>query len=166
MNKDNINRELEVIGKYMISQIRREMTTKNINASSSLYKSLNHNVDNGELTITSLDYGGVILGDGSKPTNKKPSEEMVTRITRWMSSRGMSALARGRGGRFRKQTPNTKRMAAYNISRRILENGIKGSRIIQSAVNKLEKRIEKGIVEAYKADIMNQLDETLLKINK
>jgi len=83
-----------------------------------------------------------------------------------MSSRGMSALARGRGGRFRKQTPNTKRMAAYNISRRILENGIKGSRIIQSAVNKLEKRIEKGIVEAYKADIMNQLDETLLKINK
>ncbi len=166
MKNENLNKELDVIGKYMVSQIKREITSGKIKASGDLYNSIEYSKNEDGLIITSLDYGSVILGEGSMPSNKRPSREMVSRIERWMGYKGMSALARGRGGRFRKRTPSAIRTAAFNLSKRILERGVKGSNIIQTSVQRLEKRIEKGILKAYKADILSQFDETLININK
>lgn len=166
MKNENLNKELDVIGKYMVSQIKREITSGKRKASGDLYNSIGYSKNEDGLIITSLDYGSVILGEGSMPSNKRPSREMVSRIERWMGYKGMSALARGRGGRFRKRTPSAIRTAAFNLSKRILERGVKGSNIIQTSVQRLEKRIEKGILKAYKADILSQFDETLININK
>ncbi len=166
MNKKNLNKELDVIGKYMVSQIKREMTTGKRKASGDLYDSISYSKSEDGLVVTSLDYGSVILGEGSRPTSKSPSQEMVSRIERWMGYKGMQALARGRGGRFRRRTPSAIRSAAWNLSKRILERGVKGSNIIQTAVKRLEKRIDSGILQAYKADILEQFDTALVKINK
>ena len=166
MNNENLNKELDVIGKYMVSQIKREMTSGKIKASGDLYNSIKYSKNKEGLIVTSLDYGSVVLGEGSRPSSKTPSMEMVSRIERWMGYKGMSALARGRGGRFRKRTPSSIRSAAFNLSKRILERGIQGSNIIQTSVQRLEKRIEKDILKAYKADILRQFDETLININK
>lgn len=166
MKTTNLDKELRIIGKYMVSQIRRDMTSNNIKASGKLYRSIKEEVREKELIITSLDYGSAILGEGTKPTTKKPSAGMVSRIIKWMSYKNMSAMARGRGGRFRKRTANSERIAAYAISSRILRRGIKGSNIIQGAVRKLENRIDKGIVEAYKADIEREFSDVLIRINK
>ena len=174
MKTTNLDKELRIIGKYMVSQIRRDMTSNNIKASGKLYRSIKEEVREKELIITSLDYGSAILGEGTKPTTKKPSEDMVSRIIKWMSYKNMSAMARvgnsaksnGRGGRFRKRTANSERISAYAISSRILRRGIKGSNIIQNAVRKLENRIDKGIVEAYKADIEREFSDVLIRINK
>ena len=164
MDNKNLNKELEVIGKYMVSQIRREMTIDKRKATGELYRSINYNVGDNELNIESLDYGSIILGEGSMPSTKSPSNEMVNRIQRWMSYKQMQPIARGRGGRFRKRTPSAIRSSAWNLSKRILERGIKGSNIIQRSVMKLEKRIEKGIVDAYKQDIIENID--IEQINK
>lgn len=171
MNNNNLNNELDKIGKYMVSQIRREMTKRNLKSSGNLYNSLGYDVDDNELNIESLDYGSVILGEGSRPSSKKPSEQMVSRIQRWMGYKNMQALARGKGGKFRKRTPNSLKMTAWLISKRILERGIKGSNIIEDSVKKLENRIEKGIVEAYKKDILENLDieqinKNIIKVSK
>lgn len=166
MDNDNLHKELKTIGKYMVSQIKREMSIKGIKASKSLYNSLDSKVNDNTLTIESLDYGSVILGEGAGPDAKTPSKEMVSNIMRWMSYKGISPLSRGRGGRFRKQSYNTKKMSAFAIARGIRRRGIKGSMIIQDTVRKLEGRIEKGVVEAYKADVMKEFDEILIRINK
>ncbi len=171
MKNENLNKELDVIGKYMVSQIRREMTSRKLKASGELYNSVSHFVDDNELNIESLDYGSVILGEGSMPSTKSPSNEMVNRIQRWMSYKQMQPIARGRGGRFRKRTPSAMRSSAWNLSKRILERGVKSSNIIQNSVMKLEKRIEKDIVDAYKQDIIENIDieqinKNIIKINK
>ena len=72
MDNKNLNRELDLIGKYMVSQIRREMTIDKRKATGELYYSINYNVGNNELNIESLDYGSVILGEGSRSSLKSP----------------------------------------------------------------------------------------------
>lgn len=165
MKKDNLDKELKVIGTYLISQIRRDMTSNGLKASGSLYNSLTKEVVDNSLSIKSNDYGSVVLGEGSAPTNKNPSREMVSRITSWMSYKQMQPMGRGRGGRFRKRTASTLKSSAWIISKRILERGVKGSNIIQKSVQRLESRIEKGIVKAYKADVTKQFEETIIRIN-
>ena len=163
MDNKNLDKELDKIGKYMVSQIRREMTRKNLKSSGNLYDSLRYDVDDNELNIESLDYGSVILGEGSKPSTKSPSTDMVSRIQRWMSYKTYS--------RVRKKTPSALRSEAWNLSKRILERGIQGSNIIQKSIKKLENRIEKGIVDAYKQDILENLDieqinKNIIKVSK
>lgn len=158
MDNKNLNRELDLIGKYMVSQIRREMTINKRKATGDLYRSIDYNVGNNELNIESLDYGSVILGEGSRPSLKSPSKAMVSRIMRWMSYKTYS--------RGRKKSPSALRYEAWNLSKRILERGIEGSNIIQDAVKRLENRIDKGIVEAYKADIEREFSDVLIRINK
>lgn len=166
MVNSNLHKELKVIGKYMVSQIRREMTQRNIKASGALYKSISFEASEDTLDIKSLDYGSAILGEGAKPDGKTPPREMVSRIMKWMRYKNMSPLARGRSGRFLKQTPNAQRKAAYGIAKSIRNRGIKGSNIIQIAVNRLEKRIDKGIVEAYKSDITKEFENVITRINR
>ena len=163
MDNKNLNRELDLIGKYMVSQIRREMTINKRKATGELYDSINYNVGNNELNIESLDYGSVILGEGSRPSLKSPTKDMVSRILRWMSYKTYS--------RGRKKSPSALRYEAWNLSKRILERGIKGSEIIQKSINRLEKRIEKDIVSAYKQDIIENLDieqinKNIIKVSK
>ena len=163
MDNKNLNRELDLIGKYMVSQIRREMTINKRKATGELYDSINYNVGNNELNIESLDYGSVILGEGSRPSLKSPSRDMVSRIMRWMSYKTYS--------RGRKKSASALRYEAWNLSKRILERGIQGSNIIQKSINKLEKRIEKDIVSAYKQDIIENLDieqinKNIIKVSK
>lgn len=163
MDNENLNRELDLIGKYMVSQIRREMTINKRKATGELYDSINYNVGHNELNIESLDYGSVILGEGSRPSLKSPSKDMVSRIMRWMSYKTYS--------RGRKKGASALRYEAWNLSKRILERGIKGSNIIQQSINKLEKRIEKDIVSAYKQDIIEnlnieQINKDIIKVSK
>ena len=94
----------------------------------------------------------------SKAKKEEPSTQMVTRIAKWMRHKNMSALARGRGGRFRKRTPNAKRKAAYVLARHINRSTWKGSKVIDRAYAKTEKQLGDELTQDIKDKIMATLD--------
>ena len=167
-----IGGELERLGKYIVSQIRREMTMKKKNASKSLYNSLRYDIQQGKdsfAVIIKSDkiYSESILTEkGFKKSKKNPSDGMVDNIEAWMKAKGI----KGRGvrdskGRFRKGWKKSQRWSAYLIAKSVLRKGYKGSEILKTAFTRAEKRINKDTEGVFKKYLEHQLKGIIKDIN-
>lgn len=158
MAKDPTRLALARVGREFVKQLKSDVKNKHY-ASGRMMRSIDYRVVDNVVEIVA-DEALASVSYGTKPTNKKPSKQMVSEIVKWMRYKNMSPLARGRGGRFRKQTPSAWRSAAYAISRSILQKGIKGSDVIATSYAKVANKIEDHIIVAFKERIKEELEMT------
>ena len=158
MAKDPTRLALARAGREFVKQLKRDVKNQHY-ASGRMMRSIDYRVVDNVVEIVA-DEALASVSYGTKPTNKKPSKQMVSEIVKWMRYKNMSPLARGRGGRFRKQTPSAWRSAAYAISRSILQKGIKGSDVIATSYAKVANKIEDHIIVAFKERIKEELEMT------
>jgi hypothetical protein len=155
-----IGGELERLGKYIVSQIRREMTMKKKNASKSLYKSLRYDIQQSKdsfAVIIKSDkiYSESILTEkGFKKSKKNPSDSMVDNIEAWMKARGIKGWKK------------SQRQSAYLIAKSVLRKGYKGSEILKTAFTRAEKRIKKDTEGVFKKYLEHQLKGIIKDINE
>ena len=158
MAKDPTRLALARAGREFVKQLKRDVKNQHY-ASGRMMRSIDYRVVDNVVEIVA-DEALSSVSYGTNPTNKKPSKQMVSEIVKWMRYKNMSPLARGRGGRFRKQTPSAWRSAAYAISRSILQKGIKGSDIIATSYAKVTNKIEDHVIVAFKERIKEELEMT------
>lgn len=156
---------LKKLGKYYIASLKKELITDGNKASGKLERSLKADVSGDSLNIIGDQYL-TALSEGKKATNKNPSKDMVSRIANWMRYKNMSALARGRGGRFRKRSENTKRMAAYVIAKKINRSTWKGSDVLERAYVRIENTFDKELTTMYREEISKSIQKFINNSNK
>ena len=156
MAKDPTKLALARVGREFVKQLKSDVKNKHY-ASGRMMRSIDYRVVDNVVEIVA-DEALASVSYGTKPTNKKPSKQMVSEIVKWMRYKNMSPLARGRGGRFRKQTPSARRSAAFAVARGILKNGIKGSGVIEQAYAKVASKIEDHVMVAFKERIKEELE--------
>ena len=175
---------LNKIGAYYVSQIKADLASEGHRVTGRLSKSIYHEVRGKDTLVVGSTYtsdsGLLSLSEGRKPTNKKPNPkgEFVSHVEEWMRKRGMQPLVRrtasegrtvkgvglrNRGGRFRKVTPSIRKKAAYAVAIGILRNGYSGSQTIGRSYKKLEKKIEKDIIDAFKMKIDEEFKNITIK---
>lgn len=140
------------IGRYYVAELKKQLSLDGNKASGDLSKSIKYVAKDDGVDFYGQAYLNA-LSEGKKPTNKNPSDEMVTRVVRWMKYKKMRPLSRQRKGRFRKQTPSTYRKAAWSIAKSINRKQWKGSRVILRSYKKVEGLVEKELVASYKKEI-------------
>lgn len=156
MAKDPTRLALARAGREFVKQLKSDVKNRHY-ASGRMMRSIDYRVVDNVVEIIA-DRSLSDISYGTKPTGKNPSEAMVSRIVEWMKYKNMRPLARGRGGRFRKQTPSARRSAAFAVARGILQKGIKGSGIIEQAYAKVSNKIEGHIMVAFKERIKEELE--------
>ena len=164
MAKDPTKLALARVGREFVKQLKSDVKNKHY-ASGRMMRSIDYRVVDNVVEIVA-DEALASVSYGTKPAkNQTPPREMVSEIVKWMRYKNMRPLARGRGGRFRKQTPSAWRSAAYAISRSILQKGIKGSDIIATSYAKVANKIEDHIIVAFKERIKEELEMTTKDLN-
>ena len=171
----DIESVLNKVGQKFISEIRRNLKAENKYVTGETYNSLRAEVTNKTLKL----YGNISLlaiSEGSKPSKKKPSYDMVERVMNWMKNKGIQpstfnkktqklGLIRDKKGRFRKRNSfSARRSAAYAMSLGILRRGIKGSGIIERSYNNLRESLGNDIMNFYEQEISNEFKK--IKITK
>lgn len=159
IDKINVEAELERFYKYVIQQARTNLTKEGINASGSLYRSLDFDITENQNSLdTSMsieNYGefidkgvkGVESGRslaGYKYTNKKPP---LSAILKYMAVKPIRARNL-KTGRFIKQ-----RQGAFAIQNHIYKKGIKPTEFFSKPFRKAFETLPEEIIEAYGLDV-------------
>ena len=150
-------------------EFEREIVAKEMVASGKLKKSLQVKLEKEGFSISSDEIHSYLLGDrGYRPTrtgSKADKEAKWDRLGEWAKSKGMQPLLRDKKGRFKKVTKDSYRRLGFLLSRSLNEKGsierfnYKGSNVISSVVDKLSKKSEDVIVEAFEEEIVAMIKE-------
>jgi hypothetical protein len=158
----NLNKTLKLIGEYYVKAARQQLKADGQYASGTLSKSLDYDIVNEAIEITSARYGSAV-DEGSSPSSQgfgKVSNEFVESILDWAMDKNI----------FPKKGPNTEvnmRKMAYAIGRTIQKDGIiqeygnSGSQVFTRVFNRLEKRITEDIANAYLKDLETIIDKKI-----
>lgn len=166
---DDYSDLLGKIGDKYIAQLRTDLKAEGHHATGKLSNSIYKEIVGSNIVLIKSSYtnelGLLGLSEGRKSTIKNPSEEMVSHISEWMRKKGMSHLNMARvrkgskgAGRFKaKKASSTIRSRAYGFAKGLLLKGYKGSGTIDRSWKKMEKTVDKDILEAFKLRINEQL---------
>jgi len=164
MDSKILNSTLNKIGARYISLLRKKLKQDGNYVTGATSRSIKKDVRTKTLTITSDDQL-IAISEGKKATSKKPSSQMVTRISRWIMKK--NPTLRTPKGRFAKRKSGTnlsmKRKIAYGVASKINRSTWKGSKVIDRTYNDLEASIEADILEVYKVEIDKAIDNLKTK---
>lgn len=159
----NVENELERFFKEVIRDSRKNLNSQGINASKSLYKSLNYNIQENKNSIEAdflmEDYGdfidkgvrGVESGRslaGYRYKNKKPP---VRFLKTWLKQKT---------GKFRQRNQDS---IAYAIQNTIYKKGIKPTEFFSRPFEKAFKTLPDELIEAYGLDVEDFMEFVLNK---
>ena len=151
---------LNSFGDSVVAKAKENLDNKNINASNDLRdkkmvfvskvmpNSISLKFDLGEYG-QGIDQGINGYGKNNYSTkfsfkDPRPSARMIDNILQWANDKGVSL----RGNNWRQV-----RASAYNLSRYILENGIKPTYFFQNAYEEHFRTLDRDLVEAFGLDV-------------
>ncbi len=152
---DKIETALNNIGRYYVQELKRKIIEDDRVASGELLNSITPNVVRDTLTITANKYLEAI-SEGKKSTNKNPSPEMTSRVSKWMRFKGLKPK------NSRSLSDTAYKKAAFAIARGINRSSWQGSGLIKKSFYAIEENIDSEIAEAFKSEI----EEIINNINK
>ena len=88
---------------------------------------------------------------------------MVDNIEQWMKVRKVRIRNRTKKGRYPKSRI---RATAYAISRGILQRGIEGSKILETAFKRAERRVGDDVTKLYRDWIDDNVKKIIAEVNK
>jgi len=163
---ENVQKELNRFGKYVVSQSRANLTRQKKNASKQLWQSIDYDLkvskNSFQLEFLMEDYGlfqdkGVSGTDVKyntpyEYTNKMPPP---SKLDKWIVKRNLKGV-RGKDGKF-----IGRKSLQFMIARSIYKNGIKPSLFFTKPFEKAFKNINKDLIEAYRLDVEKLLNDTI-----
>lgn len=156
----NLNKALKLVGEYYTEEVKSQLKRDGQYSSGNLANSVDYELESNAIEIVSNRYGEAV-DQGSSPSKKGfglVSRTFVNDILQWAKNKGISP----------KNGPATEgnmRKMAYAIGRTIQRDGIiqgygnTGSKVFDRVYARLEDRIEEDILEGYKKDIEEVLNE-------
>ena len=153
----NVQKELNVFGKYVVSQSRANLTRQKKNASKNLWNSIKYEVEVGKnsfaLSFLMEEYGeyqdkGVsgVKKKYNTPFSYKDKMPPRQKLDKWIVRKGIAP--RDKSGRF-----ISRRSLQYLIARSIFTNGIKPSLFFTKPFKKAFKNLDANLIEAFKLDV-------------
>ena len=161
----NVKEELNRFAKYVISQSRANLTRGKKNSSKDLYNSLDSEVkvskNSFELSFLMEEYG-VYQDKGVSGVKKKYSTPYSyttkmpppSKMDKWIVKKGIAP--RDKSGKF-----ISRKSLQFMIARSIFNNGIKPSLFFTKPFEKAFKNLNKDLVEAYKLDVEQLMNNTI-----
>ena len=159
---------LERFQRHVVSQSKRNLTTKNKNVSKALYNSIKGDVKESpnsiQILFTMLDYGffqdqgvkGVKSGrslSGFKYTNKMPP---ASAFDKWTVKRGLAP--RDRKGKF-----ESRRSLNFAMARHVYNYGIKPSEFFTKPFESAFKNLPDEMVETYGLEVEKLFDQIMIQ---
>ena len=187
MEGENLKLALREVGKLIRKNLKQKFKEEDFYASGNLNKSFKYRVEDNELYIFGEQYAnalskGISTGGGSNEEGFKNLPEsfedrfkkLQENIIGWAKKKGMRPLFRlyekdvnGKykpTGKFRKVYDSTWKSLGYVLARSIRQRGIserfeyKGSGFIEAVQKETKEQIKKMLKDAYKKDILEQLN--------
>ena len=163
---ENVQKELNRFGKYVVSQSRANLTRQKKNASKQLWQSIDYDLkvskNSFQLEFLMEDYGlfqdkgvsgtEVTYNTPYKYTNKMPPP---SKLDKWIVKRNLKGV-RGKDGKF-----ISRKSLQFMIARSIYKKGIKPSLFFTKPFEKAFKNLNKDLLEAYKLDVEKFMSETI-----
>lgn len=163
---ENVQKELNRFGKYVVSQSRASLTRQKKNASKQLWQSIDYDLkvskNSFQLEFLMEDYGifqdkgvsgtEVKYNTPYKYTNKMPPP---SKLDKWIVKRNLKGV-RGKDGKF-----INRKSLQFMIAKSIYKKGIKPSLFFTKPFEKAFKNINKDLIEAYKLDVEKLLNDTI-----
>ena len=163
---ENVQKELNRFGKYVVSQSRANLTRQKKNASKQLWQSVDYDLkvskNSFQLEFLMEDYGifqdkgvsgtEVKYNTPYKYTNKMPPP---SKLDKWIVKRNLKGV-RDKDGKF-----ISRKSLQFMIARSIYKKGIKPSLFFTKPFEKAFKNINKDLIEAYRLDVEKLLNETI-----
>ena len=163
---ENVQKELNRFGKYVVSQSRANLTRQKKNASKQLWQSIDYDLkvskNSFQLEFLMEDYGlfqdkgvsgtEVTYNTPYKYTNKMPPP---SKLDKWIVKRNLKGV-RGKDGKF-----ISRKSLQFMIARSIYKKGIKPSLFFTKPFEKAFKNINKDLIEAYRLDVEKLLNDTI-----
>ena len=152
---DALNR----VGKYYVGAIKTRLKEKGLYSTGELDRSLDYEIAGQQVDVLTTQYGEAVDQGSSVASTGfgKVSRRFVDDILRWAKMKGISPK-RGPA------TEGNMRKMAYAIGRTIQKDGIiqrfgnSGAKVFDAVYAELEKRIGEDILNAYKMDVEDVLD--------
>ena len=165
MEGENLKIALKEVGKLIKDKLKQGAKDDEFVASGKLDKSFKYRVIANELYIYGEEYAGA-LSDGVKRDAgyNKVGEEFTNSIIRWAKIKGMRPLRRSKSGQFTSLKEYSYKSMAIAIAKSIRRKGIsqrfgyKGSGFIDRVIKEQEQNVSDILSEAYKKDILNNLE--------
>ena len=154
---ENVGKELNLFGKYVVSQSRANLTRGKKNASKDLWNSLKYNVkvskNSFELSFLMEEYGlyqdkGVsgVKKKYNTPYSYKDKMPPPRKLDKWIVRKGIAP--RDKNGKFM-----SRKTLQFLIARSIFTKGIKPSLFFTKPFNKAFKNLDKDLVDAFRLDV-------------
>jgi len=164
---DNVGKELNLFGKYVVSQSRANLTRGKKNASKDLWNSLNYDVkvnkNSFELSFLMEEYGlyqdkGVsgIKKKYNTPYSYKDKMPPPRKLDKWIVRKGIAP--RDKNGKF-----ISRKTLQFLIAKSVFEKGIKASMFFTKPFQAAFKRLPDELVQAYSIGLEKQIQ---VNINK
>ena len=157
---------LHKFGEYYVKRAKEEFEKRR--STGVAERSISYEVEDNKVIISAIQHAFAVsrgIKTGPSEGKKDSFKDMINNIIEWMSTKRMSYLARGRGGRFRKDSMNTRRMAAYAIARSIRTKGIlkefgyQGTRVFEIINEEAVRKFGDEFIQV----LENEIDERLRK---
>jgi hypothetical protein len=169
--EDQLLKILNVMGQVIVLDARKNLTSKQKNASYNLTNSIRYSVNNSasglELVISMKDYGLYVIGGRGK--NKTPPP--IAPIVKWIKDKNLARKFLGIKGNVNPNNPNYEeqlRFIASKIAKRIGKNGITAFNFLaptkvtfigeKQAYLQLPKQYLKQIVDGFKDATQEKID--------
>tara|TARA_R100000544_G_C2204465_1_gene48502 strand:+ start:76 stop:582 length:507 start_codon:yes stop_codon:yes gene_type:complete len=165
MEKENLRLALIEVGTLVTSKLKGLASSQGFNASGNLDKSFRYESTVNELKLFAAKYAGALSEGISTGKGKGGFEEMQKSIIKWAKTKGIRPQIRDKQGRFTKVTDRTWKSLGFVLARSIRTRGIskrfgyKGSGFIKTVKEQTEKDITNIITEAYKKDLLIELNK-------
>jgi hypothetical protein len=175
MKTPNLDKAKEVIGQQIVDGLRKAAKADEFSNTGKLDKSFGYKKIKDGIDFFAEEYAGA-LSDGID--NKgKIGKQMISNLAEWAKQKNMRPMFRqyvketigGKvtyrpTGRFRKVTESSYKALGFLLARRIAKKGIserfgyKGSGFIDRVIKEQEQNVSDILSEAYKKDILNNLE--------
>ena len=153
MAANSLPEALDQLGQQFVDSLREELTTKRINASGNLYRSVRYEIvgKGAEIGIALIwdDYGDIVDEGRGKSTKGGPKQNWRNKIEGWMRFKGIAP-----------RQGLTTEQVAFLITRKINRKGYKAKPWIQPA---LDRVINQDFQELFGDAVANEIEKILNK---
>tara|TARA_R110000822_G_scaffold179839_1_gene319644 strand:+ start:589 stop:1125 length:537 start_codon:yes stop_codon:yes gene_type:complete len=172
MEGENLKLALREVGKLIRKNLKQSAKDDEFSASGNLDRSFKYRVEKNELYIFGEQYANALSG-GIKNKGKY-DYDMAKKLAKWAKIKGMRPMFRlyekdvdgsyKPTGKFRKVYESSWKSLGFVLARSIAEKGIskrfryKGSGFIEAVQKETKEQIKKMLKDAYKKDILEQLN--------
>jgi len=153
-----IKKVLERLGSEALQRLRANINKDGTRASGALHDGMYYKIVKTRIDIYMANYAKAI-DEGTNPRAGKPSSYFVSKIKKWMQSKGLTGKIRNKSGKV--NINKSARAIAESVYKRgtIKRFGYKGSNFLDRAINNVINEFDDDLLTAWMSGLEDELNK-------